>query len=175
MAKYNKPRGLNRLETLKWYKKHRCKKVRRRGYRYRKLRGKCWVFTGKLGLNGYACGTIDYVVKGLHVWSLEERLGRDLEPGELARHKCDNKACFNPNHLEPGSKADNWRDAAERGQAVVLKGSAHGHSKLTEKKVKKMRRLWNEGEYTQVELGRIYGVSSSVVSRIVNRKTWAHV
>ncbi|MEZ5411051.1 MAG: HNH endonuclease [Acidimicrobiales bacterium] len=36
---------------------------------------------------------------------------------EVARHTCDNGACYNPMHLLDGTQADNVRDAWERGRA----------------------------------------------------------
>lgn len=36
--------------------------------------------------------------------------GEPLDRSEVVRHKCDNGLCFNPEHLEIGSIADNNRD-----------------------------------------------------------------
>jgi hypothetical protein len=36
--------------------------------------------------------------------------------GVVLRHKCDNRFCMNPNHLEPGDEFDNVRDMMERGR-----------------------------------------------------------
>jgi hypothetical protein len=34
----------------------------------------------------------------------------------LTRHTCDDPPCVNPDHLEPGTYADNLLDAIERGR-----------------------------------------------------------
>ncbi|MEV5015384.1 HNH endonuclease [Streptomyces sp. NPDC053780] len=49
-------------------------------------------------------------------WLMEHTLGRELEPGELVRHKCDNPICVRRDHLELGTAADNSRDIVERGR-----------------------------------------------------------
>jgi hypothetical protein len=40
----------------------------------------------------------------------------DLEPGLVVRHRCDNQLCVRPDHLVPGTQADNMRDVGERGR-----------------------------------------------------------
>lgn len=59
----------------------------------------------------------------------------------VIRHKCDNRACINWEHLEPGTQADNIRDMDERGRrvAVTLKGVANGHASLTQEQVAEIR------------------------------------
>lgn len=59
----------------------------------------------------------------------------------------------------------------------VPKGERSGSSKLTDSKVKEMRRLRSEDRkyFTHKLLGEMFGVDPSVVSRIVNRQYWTHV
>lgn len=46
---------------------------------------------------------------------------------------------------------------------------------LTPNDVREIRHLYGTGKYTQVELGRKFGVSGKSVCHIVHRKTWANV
>ena len=83
----------------------------------------CWPWTGALDKHGYGAFWIPTpgqksrgkTVKA-HRYSLSMKLGRELEPGEEARHKCDNPVCVNPRHLEPGTHADNMNDSVTRGR-----------------------------------------------------------
>lgn len=78
--------------------------------------GGCWEWNGALSSTGY--GTIKVRPKTVTLprWTLEQKLGRPLQKGEVTRHRCDNRACINPEHLEPGSVSDNARDAVSRGR-----------------------------------------------------------
>lgn len=55
---------------------------------------------------------------GLHRLVFSQYYGMPLDAmtGWTVRHTCDNPRCINPHHLELGTKADNNRDRAERGQ-----------------------------------------------------------
>lgn len=78
----------------------------------------CWPWLGASSGAGY--GVVqkpgDRTQHGTHRIALVLRLGRDLAPGELACHHCDNPPCCNPDHLFPGSVADNARDASAKGR-----------------------------------------------------------
>ena len=39
-----------------------------------------------------------------------------IAPGLCVMHRCDNRACFNPEHLEIGTLADNNRDMKRKGR-----------------------------------------------------------
>ncbi len=52
-----------------------------------------------------------------------------IPDGLVVRHKCDNKLCVNPEHLEVGTQRDNLLDKIERGQHNYAHRTAckHGH------------------------------------------------
>lgn len=93
----------------------------------------------------------------------------------MIRHKCRNRHCCNPDHLEVGTTLDNMNDRRRDGTASVNAGGKHGLSKLTDSQVIEMRALYASGNYKQKDLAEKYGVSGPVVSAIVNNKTWTHL
>ena len=96
-------------------------------------------------------------------------------PDELhVLHKCDNPSCVNPHHLFLGTNFDNVQDKIQKGRMVILKGEESPSSKLTEKKVRQMRRLKEQG-YSYAELGRKFEVDISTARYICIRKLWKHI
>jgi len=82
----------------------------------------CWNWTGSTQ-NGYGQlndkGRVFRVNRlAAHFW-----LGFDIESDKLILHKCDNKKCFNPEHLYIGDKGDNSKDyhASLKAQGRVIK------------------------------------------------------
>lgn len=55
------------------------------------------------------------------------------------------------------------------------KGENHHHTKLTNVEVLKIRRLYDIGEYTQKELGVMFGQSRRNIGKIVNKTNWKHI
>lgn len=47
--------------------------------------------------------------------------GGAIGPSQVVRHKCDNRRCVNPSHLEVGTQQDNVDDMWERNRADVYK------------------------------------------------------
>ena len=78
------------------------------------------------------------------------------------RHKCDNPACFNIEHLELGTQGDNVRDMHERGRARAVKGEKHGRAKLTDQQVAEIR----TSKESARSIAKLLGVSHAQVSRI---------
>lgn len=77
-----------------------------------------------------------------------------------ACHSCDNRWCVNPRHLRWATKRDNANDAASR---------FRNKRKLTVKDVIEMRSM--RGQLHRV-IAEKFSVSCSVVTNILNRKSW---
>jgi hypothetical protein len=102
----------------------------------------------------------------------------DWPPEIETRHLCPgepNCLCVNPEHLTPGSHADNMRDMAEAGRLAPQKGADNGNVKLTEEQVLEIRRRHAAGGVTYRALGAEYGIGDTAISRIVRRKAWSHL
>jgi len=55
------------------------------------------------------------------------------------------------------------------------RGERSGRSKLTEKEVLEMRKLSKTTQYSYLELIKLFKVSRSTVTRIINRHSWTHI
>ena len=54
-------------------------------------------------------------------------------------------------------------------------GERHFNSRLTDKDVIKIKKLYHSGNYFQRELGKTFGISRTWVGKIINKKAWRHV
>lgn len=101
---------------------------------------------------------------------------RPPAPGDRAKHSCDRPPCCNPRHLSWGTQRENVAEREQRGRHVVgdIKGTRHPASKLTDDDVRTIRALAAKGA-TQRELAKTYGIAQPAISRIINRKRWAHL
>lgn len=146
----------------------------------------CWPWLGTIEKDGYGvfktCGRQWRAPR----WVLQQKLGRDLAPGEVTRHACDNRACCNPDHLLVGTPADNTRDMRERGrhlhgdrhwtrqQPERVRGERNPASRLTASDVLVIRQSYAAGA-RQVALAAQFGVSQPLISAVVRRAVWDHL
>lgn len=77
------------------------------------------------------------------------------------------------NNLRWGDQSENMIQAYADKQISAI-GENNGYSVFTNDDILKIRELKQNG-FSQRHLGRLYNVSQSHISLIVNRKIWAHI
>lgn len=130
----------------------------------------CWNWIGGIQSKGYGSFGI-----GEGKTALAHRVAYTLAKGAIPdglviRHKCDNRLCCNPNHLELGTVAQNNHDAVERGRNA--RGEKNGRAKLTKEQVVEIRRLRLTERKKINELARLYGVHFNSISNILKERYW---
>lgn len=127
----------------------------------------CWLWLGGMTGEGY----------GVTMGELAHRVSyRDhkgpIPSGAVIRHKCDNPACVNPEHLVAGTHLDNMADKVRRGRAAGAgKGEKHWKASMTEEWVLAIR----ADPRPQAVIAKDYGIRQQAVSKIKRRQTWAHI
>lgn len=137
----------------------------------------CWPWKGGRNKYGYgSCGYNERVTNASRVAFIMANPEIDVD-GLVVCHKCDNPICCNPAHLWLGTHADNLRDCREKGRTRYRYGADHHRcsAKLTPNLVREAKRLYYQEGVSQSEIGRRWGVHSSVISRAVRGENWSHV
>lgn len=129
-----------------------------------KEENECWEWIGakhcrdKYGQFTYRIGDTKRTIISPR-FSLELSLGRSLRKGYECCHKCNNRACCNPNHLYEGTHMENQMDK--------LKSNTWGF-KLNLDDVRAIK----ASKKTNVELAQEYNVSSPLISKIKSGSRW---
>lgn len=157
MRKKRRPLGLNKRQLVEY-----CLDQTEQGG----PNGECWIWPFGKTSSGHTL--IFYKGKQYYIHRLVARLefGKPSFKNALVLHKCNNPSCINPFHLYYGNKSNNTIDS--------IKAGTHNTTKLTEKKVKKIRRMYMK-EITKQKLAVKFGVSKYCIEDIINYKTWKHV
>lgn len=95
--------------------------------------------------------------------------GSILEGNEIF-HVCDSKLCIEPTHLLAASRKE-----ACLSLIYPTRGERVGSAKMTENKVRALRKEFARGVYRVSELARIYGISRKTAAYIIERRYWKHV
>lgn len=82
-----------------------------------------------------------------------------IPTGMMVCHKCDQKPCFNPEHLFLGTAKDNVHDMMMKGRMVRKKKTIKLDNEMP-----RIKRLIKKG-YSQIKVAKIIGLSSSAISR----------
>ena len=135
----------------------------------------CWLWTGCTSQSGYGNFRPSGARRNEPAHRAAYRMHKGAIPqGLLLCHKCDTRACVNPDHLFPGTQKDNMDDCASKGRRVDVwfTGEPHHSSKLTREAVELIR-----GERDGVSLAALalrFGVSVSAVKQVRSFRTWAN-
>jgi hypothetical protein len=134
--------------------------------------GECLVWHGTRDERGYGFLRHDGRYRRAHRLMYELAHGA-IPFGQVVRHRCDNPACIQLEHLMLGTQGDNVQDMWERGRARVLKGEANGRAKLTAAQAAEIRRRFITYDRTHGTraMAREFGVSHASIGSIVRGET----
>ncbi len=142
----------------------------------------CWNWTGNLIDGKYGqifSSNIPFYVHRVSAWlyELKDPEGNlfTLDSKYGVCHHCDNTRCTNYRHLFIGTCQDNANDMINKGRKIISPGIKNGMCKITEEIVKEIRKLYEEGDLSQIDIGNRFNISQIHVSQIVTRKRWAHI
>lgn len=137
----------------------------------------CWIWTGAMSAakGGYGSFGVRRRVMRAHHVSYELHFG-PFDRGEghhgiCVLHRCDVRACVNPEHLFLGTHAENVADMMAKKRDVRCFGERNPMTKLTAQQANEIRDRCDAGE-VWADLAREFNVSHSAVTNIAKRRTW---
>ena len=141
--------------------------------RLKSTENNCMEWTGQKLPKGYGHVKIRGKKIQTHRYVLSKKLGRSIGEGMCALHTCDNPPCCNPDHIWEGTNQENVDDKIKKGRGAIVKGEKHGCSKLTEDMVIEIKQAGRT--ISQRKLATEYGVSSTIIYKILKGVLWSHV
>lgn len=134
----------------------------------------CWCWKAKsVDANGY--GIFKIGKRSFRAHRLAWELANGHTPGTLlVCHTCDTPWCVNPGHLFLGTPRDNYYDCLAKGR-YSPKGTGNAASKLDDIGIRKIRRLYASGTWSQRAIARKFNVNQTTISAIVRGAKWRHV
>lgn len=121
--------------------------------------------------NGY--GQLTVFGKKVSAHRLIYTMHHGLIPGGyFVCHRCDNRRCWNIDHLFLGTHMDNVRDAMNKGR--IPRGEQKYNAVLTEVKVLSARELRAQGASLK-SLAAKFNVHVKTLGNAIRGDTWRHV
>ena len=133
----------------------------------------CIEWEGAVNSSGYGSVKIGGVVYGAHRRAYEKANGPIPGDGPgyhgmCVMHKCDNRLCVNPDHLELGTHAENMADMYAKNRRPSSPGERNGSSKLTKEVINYIR----SSDKSLRELAAEIGVTYGHIGKIRRNESW---
>lgn len=135
----------------------------------------CWLYDGAREINGY--GYLQnpfgpepkFMTAHRAAWIYANG---PIPEGMLVLHRCDVRACINPEHLFLGTDADNTVDKMRKLRSGNY-GTTNIHAKLTDDLVRSIHAEWRPRMTNK--MAAQHGVTTNTIREIVLGHTWRHL
>jgi len=136
----------------------------------------CWLYDGAKETNGY--GYLQSPLPDGPRFITAHKLAWILTNGPVPEglhvlHKCDIRACCNPDHLYLGTDADNMADKVSRKRNYI--GEDLHTAKLTEVQAREIIAITDRRKGQAIKVAKRYGVKNGTISTIWRGDSWMHL
>lgn len=131
----------------------------------------CHLWLGRYDKNGYGRFDPNRKPDWAHrvAWAL---VSGPIPLGMWVCHRCDNRACVNPDHLFLGTPEMNVWDMVAKDRHV--RGERTITAKLTDQQVVSIRDMYRSGQ-TRGEIAKRTGWGQGTINNVIARRTWKHL
>lgn len=139
----------------------------------------CWEWQNYCNkFNGYGQFWIGRDSNKKSIWNNTHRVSYQAFRGSIPEgleiaHKCHNRKCCCPDHLEATTHYENIMMSVNDGR--FRKGEQKNNAKLTDSIVQILREGKVFADMTVASIARIFDVDNSTIRDAINGKTWKHV